>query len=62
MTPETPPLTLDPQVGALKMVSSEAIRLLLWILGFMSFGFATGEFEVTRDRYSTLAACLFTLG
>ncbi|KAK8229136.1 heterokaryon incompatibility protein Het-C-domain-containing protein [Phyllosticta capitalensis] len=37
-------------VGALKMVSSEAIRLLLWILGFMSFGFATGEFEVTRDR------------
>lgn len=32
------------------MVSSEAIRLLLWILGFMTFGYGTGEFEVTRDR------------
>jgi hypothetical protein len=32
------------------MVSAEAIRLLLWILGFMSFGFGTKEFEVTRER------------
>jgi hypothetical protein len=38
------------QVGTVKMVSAEAIRLLLWILGFMSFGFGTKEFEVTRDR------------
>ncbi|KAF1851592.1 Het-C-domain-containing protein [Cucurbitaria berberidis CBS 394.84] len=37
-------------VGALKMVSSEAIRILLWVLGFMSFGYGTKEFEVTRDR------------
>ena len=32
------------------MVSSEAIRILLWILGFLSFGYGTREFEVTRDR------------
>lgn len=38
------------QVGALKMVSAEAIRLLLWILGFISFGYGTREFEVTRER------------
>lgn len=37
-------------VGALKMVSAEAIRILLWIVGFMSFGFGTREFEVTRER------------
>ncbi|KAF2427273.1 Het-C-domain-containing protein [Tothia fuscella] len=37
-------------VGTVKMVSAEAIRLLLWILGFLSFGYATKEFEVTRDR------------
>ncbi|KAF9636187.1 Heterokaryon incompatibility Het-C [Lasiodiplodia theobromae] len=37
-------------VGALKMVSAEAIRLLLWILGFMTFGYGTGEFEVTKER------------
>src|ERR1700753_1638751 len=37
-------------VGTVKYVSAEAIRLLLWILGFMSFGYGTGEFEVTRDR------------
>lgn len=23
---------------------------MLWILGFLSFGFGTGEFEVTRER------------
>lgn len=38
------------QVGTVKMVSAEAIRILLWILGFLSFGFGTKEFEVTRDR------------
>lgn len=32
------------------MVSAEAIRLLLWILGFLSFGYGTKEFEVTRER------------
>lgn len=37
-------------VGTVKYVSAEAIRLLLWILGFMSFGFGTGEFEVTSKR------------
>ena len=38
------------QVGTMKMVSSEAIRILLWVLGFLSFGYGTKEFEVTRDR------------
>ena len=37
-------------VGTVKYVSSEAIRLLIWVLGFMSFGYATKEFEVTMDR------------
>ncbi|EON69459.1 hypothetical protein W97_08719 [Coniosporium apollinis CBS 100218] len=37
-------------VGTVKSVSAEAIRLMLWILGFLSFGFGTGEFEVTRER------------
>ncbi|KAH7155598.1 heterokaryon incompatibility protein Het-C-domain-containing protein [Dactylonectria estremocensis] len=36
--------------GALKSVSAEAIRLLLCVLGFMTFGFGSGEFEVTADR------------
>ncbi|KKZ65858.1 hypothetical protein EMCG_08363 [[Emmonsia] crescens] len=37
-------------IGTLKYVSAEAIRILLWVLGFMSFGYGTGEFEVTIDR------------
>ncbi|ORY57205.1 heterokaryon incompatibility protein Het-C-domain-containing protein [Pseudomassariella vexata] len=37
-------------VGTVKSVSAEAIRLLLCILGFMSFGFGSKEFEVTADR------------
>ncbi|KAF2196671.1 Het-C-domain-containing protein [Delitschia confertaspora ATCC 74209] len=37
-------------VGTVKMVSSEAIRIVLWVLGFLSFGYGTKEFEVTRDR------------
>jgi len=38
------------QKGTVKYVSADAIRLLLWVLGFMSFGYGTGEFEVTSDR------------
>lgn len=37
-------------VGTVKYVSADAIRLLLWVLGFMSFGYGTGEFEVTSER------------
>jgi hypothetical protein len=37
-------------VGTVKYVSAEAIRILLWVLGFMSFGYGTGEFEVTKER------------
>ena len=37
-------------VGTVKYVSAEAIRLILWVLGFMSFGYGTKEFEVTTDR------------
>jgi hypothetical protein len=37
-------------VGTVKFVSAEAIRILLWVLGFLSFGYGTKEFEVTRDR------------
>ncbi|KAF2112128.1 heterokaryon incompatibility protein Het-C-domain-containing protein [Lophiotrema nucula] len=37
-------------VGTVKSVSAEAIRILLWVLGFLSFGYGTKEFEVTRDR------------
>lgn len=35
-------------VGTVKYVSSEAIRIVLWVLAFMSFGYGTGEFEVVR--------------
>lgn len=37
-------------VGTVKNVSAEAIRLLLWILAFMTFGYGVAEFEVTRER------------
>lgn len=37
-------------VGTLKGVQSETIRVLIWVLAFMSFGYATEEFEVTADR------------
>ena len=37
-------------VGTLKGVQSSTIRILVWVLAFMSFGYATGEFEVTDDR------------
>ena len=36
--------------GALKYVSKDAIRIILWVLGFMSFGYGTKEFEVTTER------------
>ncbi|MCJ1425485.1 hypothetical protein MMC29_003384 [Sticta canariensis] len=37
-------------VGTVKYVSAEAIRIILWVVGFMSFGYATKEFEVTANR------------
>ncbi|CAG9989788.1 unnamed protein product [Clonostachys byssicola] len=37
-------------VGTVKAVSAEAIRLLLCVLGFMTFGYGSGEFEITADR------------
>ncbi|TPX17255.1 uncharacterized protein E0L32_003373 [Thyridium curvatum] len=37
-------------VGTVKAVSAEAIRLLLCVLGFLSFGFGSREFEVTAER------------
>lgn len=37
-------------VGTVKHVPAEAIRIILWILGFLSFGYGTKEFEVTRER------------
>lgn len=37
-------------VGTLKGVQADTIRVLVWILAFMSFGYATIEFEVTSER------------
>ncbi|KAJ9667420.1 hypothetical protein H2201_002288 [Coniosporium apollinis] len=37
-------------VGTLKGVQAGTIRILVWVLAFMSFGYATGEFEVTDER------------
>lgn len=37
-------------VGSVKSVSAEAIRLLLCVLGFLTFGYGSREFEVTADR------------
>jgi hypothetical protein len=37
-------------VGTLKGVQADTIRVLVWVLAFMSFGYATQEFEVTADR------------
>lgn len=28
----------------------DTIRILLWVLSFLTFGFATGEFEVTEEK------------
>ncbi|KAL9067895.1 MAG: hypothetical protein Q9157_006674 [Trypethelium eluteriae] len=40
-------------VGTLKGVQADTIRILIWILAFMSFGYATAEFEVTAERLGT---------
>lgn len=37
-------------VGTLKGIQSGTIRILVWVLSFLSFGYATGEFEVTEER------------
>ena len=37
-------------VGTVKSVSAEASRLLLSVLGFLTFGYGSGEFEITADR------------
>ncbi|RGP73557.1 heterokaryon incompatibility het-c [Fusarium sporotrichioides] len=37
-------------IGSLKGVNGETIRVLVWVLSFMAHGYATGEFEVTADR------------
>lgn len=37
-------------VGTLKGVPADTIRVLVWVLAFMSFGYATEEFEVTTER------------
>ncbi|KAI2469773.1 Het-C-domain-containing protein [Annulohypoxylon bovei var. microspora] len=37
-------------VGTVKSVSAEAIRLLLCVLGFLTFGYGSKEFEVTAER------------
>jgi hypothetical protein len=37
-------------VGTVKSVSAEAIRLLLCVLGFLTFGYGSGEFEITASR------------
>ncbi|KAF3051472.1 hypothetical protein E8E11_010810 [Didymella keratinophila] len=39
--------------ATLSKVQGETIRVLVWILSFMSFGYATGEFEVTAERLGT---------
>ncbi|KAF5024237.1 hypothetical protein F66182_3694 [Fusarium sp. NRRL 66182] len=37
-------------IGSLKGVNAETIRVLVWVLSFMAHGYATAEFEVTADR------------
>ncbi|KAM5442602.1 hypothetical protein MferCBS31731_002481 [Microsporum ferrugineum] len=37
-------------VGTLKSVQSDTVRILVWVLSFMTFGYATAEFEVTSER------------
>lgn len=36
--------------GALKKASGESVRVLVWLLSFLGFGYATAEFEVTSER------------
>jgi len=42
--------TSSPCTRLLIVAKAETIRILVWVLSFMSFGYATGEFEVTADR------------
>ncbi|KAG6009251.1 hypothetical protein E4U21_002855 [Claviceps maximensis] len=37
-------------VGSLKSVNAATVRILVWVLSFMAFGYATEEFEVTEER------------
>lgn len=37
-------------VGTLKSLQADTIRILVWVLSFLSFGYATAEFEVTSER------------
>ncbi|KAL4787884.1 heterokaryon incompatibility protein Het-C-domain-containing protein [Aspergillus varians] len=37
-------------VGTLKSLPADTIRILVWILSFITFGYATVEYEVTADR------------
>ncbi|EXJ84413.1 hypothetical protein A1O3_05080 [Capronia epimyces CBS 606.96] len=36
--------------GALKKAQPETIRILVWLLSFLAFGYATAEFEVTSEK------------
>jgi Heterokaryon incompatibility protein Het-C len=36
--------------GTLAKAQPETIRILVWVLSFLSFGYATAEFEVTAER------------
>ena len=37
-------------VGTLSKVQADTIRILVWVLSFLTFGYATDEFEVTSER------------
>jgi len=37
-------------VGTLKSVNKDTIGILVWVLRPLSFGYATGEFDVTKER------------
>lgn len=37
-------------VGTLKNLQADTIRILVWVLSFMTFGYATAEYEVTLER------------
>ncbi|KAI1433233.1 heterokaryon incompatibility Het-C [Xylaria sp. CBS 124048] len=37
-------------VGSLKSVNAETLRILVWVLSFLANGYATEEFEVTAER------------
>ena len=44
------PTICSMDVGSLKGIQAGTIRVLVWILSFLSFGYATAEFEVTEER------------